>query len=395
VVNRLEARLRFVDDISVRLEAVEASSSAPRISEPASPNLSTYVEPFFAWREGIGTRHQVIGQERGTIARFIELHGDKPVDSYVRSDVVSFLNVLRKLPKTYGKSRKDKDTSLAEFLKRADDAGGRGLLDKTVKRHLSVLSQFFRFCVDKGGLTITQRNELCEKHRFQLSDLADSEQRDAWKMADLKILFASEIWSSDRKRDCRFWLPLLALYHGARLEESADLSRGDVFLDDISGLNAIRITPYVDGAGRKRTLKTRASKRTIPLHPELIKIGFLAYVEAVARKPFDPIFPDLPPQGPDGRRGARLTRWFVEYRKKLGIYRAGVGMHAFRHTVATALNDHVTTVLQKRSLDYLTGHAAQGSEGSVRYDKGPGLKLVHETLCLLEYPELDFSHLHL
>jgi integrase len=397
IVNRLQERLKVVDDISIRLGAVESSSQkgAKSTTPASSPTMSTYVEPFFGWRAEIGTRHQVIGQERGTLARFIELHGDKPVNQYVRKDVVNFLDMLRKLPKAYGKSQKDKETSLEEFLRRAEKSGDGGLQDKTVKRHLSVLSQFFRFCVDKGGLSIAQRNELCEKHRFKVSELADNEQREAWMMSDLKILFASEVWQPDHPRDSKFWLPLMALYLGARLEELADLSRGDVFFEKISGLNAIRIIPYVDSDGRSRTLKTKASKRTIPLHPELIKLGFLVYVDRVAKSPLAPIFPDLAPQGQDGRRGPRLTRWFVEYRRKLGIYREGVAMHSFRHTVRTALGNQIVTELQKRSLDYLTGHAAQGSEGSVRYDKGPGLKLVYDTLSLLSYPELNFRHLHI
>lgn len=392
LASQLSAEIAEVREISKQLAATK--KRAAKGEEPDAPELSSYIEPFFAWRTKIGTRHQVIGQERGTIARFIELHGDKPVNRYIRSDVVKFLDTLRKLPKNYGKSPKDKETSLDTFLKRAEQAGDGGLQDKTIKRHLSVLSQFFRFCVDKGGLSITQRNELCEKHRFQLSEKADNEQRDAWEMSDLKILFASEVWQPSSPRDSKFWLPVLALFHGARLEEFADLSRGDVFFDEASGLNAIRIVPYEDEEGRKRTLKTRASKRTIPLHPELIKLGFLSYVDRIAKASLDPVFPDLMPQGKDGRRGPRLTRWFVTYRRKLGIYREGVGMHAFRHTVRTALSDKIETERQKRSLDYLTGHAAQGSEGTTRYDKGPGLRLVYETLCLLEYPDLDFRHLY-
>jgi hypothetical protein len=363
--------------------------------EPNAPLLSTYIEPFFCWRRDIAkTGYQVMNQERGTLMRFTELCGDKPVTEYSRSEVVNFLEILRGLPKSYGKSKNDRNKSLNEFIERAKKEGIARLTEKTVKRHLSVLSQFFRFVVDKGGFPVSKRNELVEQHRFRTADLADNQQREAWTMAELKVLFRSEIWAVNRPRDSKFWLPILALFHGGRLEEFADLSRADVFLEPESQLYGIRIIAYDTQDGRHRKLKTRASKRVIPIHPEVIRLGFLGYVNTVAKTANSPLFPDLLPQGPDGKRGPRLTRWFSGYRRKLNIYREGVGMHAFRHNMTTALNDVVQTVSQKRSLDYLTGHSPTGSEGSVRYDKGPGLKLIHETLALLQYPELDFRHLH-
>ena len=394
LVSLLTENLRQVADISSQLEITRQASKDQKEARD-SPKLSTYVEPFFVWRRDIANvGHQVMGQERSTLARFTERCGDKPINRYARSDVVNFIETLRKLPKSYGKSPKDKETALEEFIKRATESKADRLTDKTVKRHLSLLSQFFRFVVDKGGLTVSERSELVEKHRFRISDVADNEQREAWSMADLKILFNSEVWSVDRPRDAKFWLPLLALFHGARVEEFADLCRADVFFETESKLNAIRIIAYETEDGRQRTLKTRSSRRTIPVHPEIIQLGFLDYVDAVAKSSAAPLFPDLAPQGADGKRGPRLTRWFVSYRRKLGIYREGVGMHAFRHLLATTLNNKITDVRQKRSLDYITGHAAQGSEGSVRYDKGPGLRLVYETLALLEYPELDFRRLY-
>jgi len=43
------------------------------------------------------------------------------------------------------------------------------------------------------------------------------------------------------------------------------------------------------------------------------------------------------------------------------------------------------------------GHAPTGAgvtEGDLRYDKGPGLRMAAATLALLQYPALDVSHLY-
>lgn len=283
-----------------------------------------------------------------------------------------------------------------------EEAGG--LTDKTAKRHLSALAQFFRFAMDAGHLSNTQRSELVADHGFR-AERSARDQRDAWTPEELTKLFASPVWtgclSATRRsapgreiiKDARFWLPILALYHGARLEELADLYRQDLWND--GGVWALRIVETAGDAERgPRRLKTESATRVLPLHPELVRLGFLEHVAKVAPSPGDPLFPDLRPQGKDRKRGPRVTRWFVEYRKAIGLFRPGVSMHAFRHVAITRLSDAITTEQQRRHRDRIMGHSAAGSEGDARYDKGPGLRVTAETLALLSYPEVDLSHLH-
>jgi integrase len=194
-------------------------------------------------------------------------------------------------------------------------------------------------------------------------------------------------------RDARFWLPILALYQGARLEELADLYGRDVRRVDETWIVRIEETEG-NAEGRHRRLKTKNATRVVPLHPEIIRLGFLGYVRDKAPGSDDPLFPDLRPQGKDGKRGPRITRWFVEYRKAIGIYREGVGMHAFRHTANTRLRDAISDWQQERHVACLLGHSQGGGEGRERYDKGPGLKAVARTLALLHHPEVDLSHLY-
>ena len=376
-----------------------APPSPPDTPRPrAKPPSSALFEPFMVRRETIDrATHQVMGQERGTLRRFVEVCGDRPVNEYGRGDMIGFIDTLRRLPNTYGKSPKDKNRPLAEIIAEADATEAERLTDKTVKRHLSALSQFFQFAVDAGHITVTARNELVGNHRFRAGHAA-RDQRDEWTVPDLQALFASPVWTGCHAyyrtepgpqiiRDAKFWLPLLALHHGARLEELADLYRRDMGSD--GGTHFLRITETED-----RRLKTDNAERIIPLHPELARLGFLDYAQETAPNPNDPLFPDLAPQGKDRKRGPRFTRWFVEYRKALGIYRPGVGAHAFRHTAITRLRDTIEGHQQDRHIDFLMGHARDGGEGRTRYDKGPGLKAVAATLALLRFPEIDLSHLY-
>jgi integrase len=378
-----------------------AAAIVPGIPTVCAPRASALVEPFFGRRESLDrATHQVMGQERGTLRRFIEVCGDRPIDDYRRGDITGFLDTLRRLPAAYGKSPKDKDRTLADIIEGADRADAERLTEKTVKRHLSALSQFFQFAVDQSHLTTTARAELVDDHRFRVDGPGARSQRDAWTPEELTKLFASPVWTgclgAHRRstpgghviRDARFWLPLLALFHGARLEEFADLYRRDLGWED--GTWFVRIT---EAEGRR--LKTDNAERVVPLHPELVRLGFPEYAAGIAPNPNDPLFPDLEPQGKDRKRGPRMTRWFVEYRREVGVYREGVGMHAFRHTANTRLRDAIQGFQQERHVAYLLGHSQGGGEGRERYDKGPGLKAVAETLALLAFPEVNLSHLHL
>lgn len=322
---------------------------------------------------------------------WIELQGDRPVDTYQRGDVTAFMDTLRIIPTNYGRSPKDKNRPVSRAVAEAAE-GQERLGERTVKRHLSAIAQFFRFAMDKGLISNTERVGLVEDHKFRKATKGAKEQRDAWTSEELKKLFSSPIWmgckSAKRRtepgsqiiKDARYWLPLLALYHGARLEEFADMRRKNI--GNEAGIWFANISDD------DRRLKNANASRVIPLHPRLLRLGFIEYVEKTAPAPEDALFPDLRSQGPDGRRGPRFTRDFIYYRKAIGLYREGVGMHAFRHVANTRLRDVIKDFQQERHVAYLLGHSQGGGEGRERYDKGPGLRAMAETLALLHYPEV-------
>lgn len=70
-----------------------------------------------------------------------------------------------------------------------------------------------------------------------------------------------------------FWTPLISLFSGMRMGEVLQLYTIDVKVDD--GILYFDI----NGDGDDKSLKTLSSLRTIPVHPELLKIGLMDHVE--------------------------------------------------------------------------------------------------------------------
>lgn len=87
---------------------------------------------------------------------------------------------------------------------------------------------------------------------------------------------AKQVLAAARKEtryDLR-WLPWMCAYSGARIEEVAQLSKGNFF--KVGDDWFYRLTT----SGGK-TLKTRSSERRVPVHPELIKEGLMDFINGL------------------------------------------------------------------------------------------------------------------
>jgi len=107
---------------------------------------------------------------------------------------------------------------------------------------------------------------------------------------------------------------------------------------------------YIDRDAGK-TLKTKGSARTIPLHPELVRLGFLDFVETTRSGGGDAwLFPAVA-----AAKGAKAwTKWFGRYLDDLGITDGRKGLHSLRHCFKDALR---AGSVQEDLNDALTGHS--------------------------------------
>lgn len=382
-------------DIDHHFTPVALSPDVPPPAPPPQhmgPKFSDFVEDYVAFaRSDKGWRGQTEAQSRKSFELFVELCGDKPVEQYTRRDTGHFEGSLRKLPALYGHGREWKGLTIAQVIEKATGQEVPRLSRKTLRRHLSAVGGLFSRAKVVGlyeGENPAHGFGTSKKERA-------SDARSMWDVERLQKLFSSPVWTGSQKvqrakagphviRDEKFWLPLLGLFHGNRLEEFAQLQKAD-----IQQQAGIRFFDIRRGEGKQ--LKNAQSERRVPIHPELIRIGFLSYIETLPDDPKAIVFPLLKRGGPDGKLGYYFTKWWTTYRRAIGVYAPKIDYHSFRHNVTTKLfqADVASTLV-----DQLTGHEGKGTSAQV-YFKGATLQALHEAISKVQWPELDFSALYL
>ncbi|WP_146163462.1 DUF6538 domain-containing protein [Sphingomonas fennica] len=114
---------------------------------------------------------------------------------------------------------------------------------------------------------------------------AKKKRRKPFDLAALKAIFGGPVHAKgDRpeggKGEAAYWLPVLALYTGARVRELAQLRRSDVremeYPDAEGEMHKgwfLNITEDEDDEGLANAIKNDGSERLVPVHPKLIELG--------------------------------------------------------------------------------------------------------------------------
>ena len=138
------------------------------------------------------------------------------------------------------------------------------------------------------------------------------------------------------------------IYTGARREELAQLLVADVRQDDDSGIWYLSIAP-----GEGKTVKTLSSRRKVPLHADLLALGFIDYRNSLTAS--GRLFPKLE-EHPDNGYGHAVGKAWAKYLKEVvKLDSQASPSHGFRHTFKTLCRE---VGIETAVSDWITGHAA-------------------------------------
>jgi len=320
----------------------------PMVAPLGSHRGLTLSQVLDRWKLEANPKPKTIAEWELVISRFNTLHGALSIAKISKAHIVAF-----------------KDIRLLA-----------GSAPATVTKQLGALSSLLQYSVGNDFITTNvasgvrvARNKVEKKARLP------------YEIDDLNRIFSCPIYTIGERPqggggEAAYWLPLLALYTGARLEELGQLRRKDIKVSD--GIWHISITDEAEEA----SLKTHSSRRFIPIHSELIRLGFVDYTHIQAER----IFPALKVDSHKSLTG-NFSKWWGRYaRKVIGIEDERKVFHSFRHAFKDACR---SSGIHQEIHDAFTGHSG-GNVGS-SYGTGPSLPRLAEEMTRLRYQGLKIT----
>ncbi|RLL64302.1 site-specific integrase [Paenirhodobacter hankyongi] len=340
-----------------------------------------------------------LDQTRRDVGTFVECVGASfPVHAIDKVAVRDWKALLVKYPVRASEVNDFKGMNIHQIVKANEKLGRPVLSDRTVNRYLSSLGAFCNWLVSNGYLAQNPVSGMSlPKEKRSKTQTFTSEQ--------LNILFSSPLFTgaqSDKEgewryisrpgdvqiRDHRYWVPLVMLFSGARNGEIGQLATNDV--RELHGHWVFHITTEGDQTEQGKSVKTEGSMRVVPVHPELIRLGFLGYHADRVKAGDKQLFPGAK-RNERGQMMAEFSREFGKYLKRIGLKEGrGLSLYSFRHGAADALR---RAGYLDNQFGFILGHAEASMTG--RYGQMPQGMLEQrvELINAIAYPGLNLDHL--
>jgi integrase len=169
---------------------------------------------------------------------------------------------------------------------------------------------------------------------IEVSDpIHPSEKRAPFTTAQLNQLFATDPWKRpfdpDDPNPSRYWAPLIGLYSGARLTDICGQ-----LVEEMIELDGVKVFHFAHRPG-ERQIKGGRSRR-VPVHPDLIALGFWDFVEAARASGRQQLFPEVK-RDQVGKWGDNTSKWFSRKIAGLGLRGRSLSFHSLRHDFEDAL----------------------------------------------------------
>lgn len=303
----------------------QASAGAQAPNEVLlTPALSSYVEAYLANAfVSAKPNEKTLDSYRAALLLFIDIVGDKPLHALSVTDQNRFEDAIGKIPANRTKIAMARALSIDEMTALDVPKLSPQSAKNIAQRTNNFLKWAFRREGGKppfelmGNVRITTRSKTVQRRPF-----TDDE---------LRTLFSPVTYAQGRQQSpYMYWLPLIGLHTGMRINEIAQLELADIGSHD--GIPCFHVTDddADEAQGRRvKRVKTDAGRRIVPVHDALIDLGLLDYVHTVRQDGHKVLFPELS-DGRDGP-GQPASKHFARYCDRVGLRDPALVFHSFRH----------------------------------------------------------------
>ena len=296
------------------------------------------VDEFLVLRKGV-VGEKLLSEYKVLTDEFIEIINNIPVSLLSKDSIRKYIKTLIKLPINRRKNPRYRDLSIDEVMKLKDVKPQSRV---NVNKCLTRLTTFMRFGVSQGYI----KENYIDGMKIPISKKEERKKREPFSPEDLvKILNPKTYlnWTIDYKKISSnqyttfkttknvklgtpyYWSFLVGIFSGMRTNETSQLR-----IDDIVKEGNVWMIIIDETEGKR--VKTTSSIRKVPVHPQLISLGFIKYVEILKSNGVDRVFPELTKER-DGY-SSKISRHYNEkFLQSVGVWKKNVKvLYSTRHT---------------------------------------------------------------
>ncbi|MRR53306.1 MAG: site-specific integrase [Deltaproteobacteria bacterium] len=343
-----------------RQEIVTPKQPEREQGKPLSVVIGAYVQEHLTFKKWTPKTEQ---ENTSILAVFLELVEDRDITTITHQELMTFRANLVKVPANPKKGRDKEGKPLKEII----EMGLPPISQRTVGKYLTRVASFFKWAKLHKYVETNEAEGLTIKESKKAKASGD---RNTYGVDDLEKIFKALTY--DHKKPESFWIPLIGLYSGMRIDEICQLH-----LEDVKSIEGIPCFDVNEEGSKK--VKTVSSSRIVPVHPVLITLGFLDYVEQIRVQGKPRLWENCILKR-DGY-SQDFGKWYQRFNRKYITQERKKVFHSFRHLVADTLKQ---SGIQETVTAELLGQKNENITYS-RYGKSYKPQPLLEALQKLEY----------
>lgn len=284
----------------------------------------------------------------------IDLLGNKELSEYRSPDVLEFIEALRK----------------------------KGNKADTIKNKLGFLSSMYKHALKTPEAIDTwmvRGNPFADMQ--PKASITEKKPRKPYTFDDLVILLTGLLSIRKLVDPHRFWVPLIALFSGMRQGEVCQLRTVDIEYEGNILIFRLRHRPE-----HRQKMKWE-KERSCPVHPTLVKLGFLVFWEGQKKAKHDRLFHTLD-YTPSKEWTGKIRSWWNEsFTAGLLADKEGKSFHSLRKNFIDWFkqSEVYATASDRMVMQSMAGHDNEEDVTSKHYEQDFPAATQHKLLCKLDY----------